>query len=233
MRATDAPTAAARVARPGGGLLLDLDGTLVDSEPLHRRAFAVYFASRGWDVPDDVVREFSGRRAHEVFPVLDGPWRGEDPHALTRGVLDALGHGHEPPVPVRGAADLLAACDEVGLPVAVVTSAGRAWTARVVDMLGARLERIELVTAEDCTHGKPDPEPYRRGAERLGLAPGDLVAAEDAPAGIASALGAGIGWVLGMTTSHPAERLVTAGAHETAVDLEGIAEAVRSRRPGG
>jgi sugar-phosphatase len=221
-----ADDAVARLARPGAGLLLDLDGTLVDSEPVHQQAFRLYFAERDWDVPDDVVRQFAGRRAVEVFPSLDGPWRGEDPHALTAAVIAATHRTTAEPVVVPGAADLLRACGRVGLPVAIVTSAHREWVAEVVRMLGREPGTVAMVTAEQCEHGKPDPEPYRRGAELLGLAPSGLVAAEDTPAGIFSALGAGVGRVVGMTTSQPAERLRDAGAHETAADLRALARAV-------
>jgi mannitol-1-/sugar-/sorbitol-6-phosphatase len=220
--------AAARLARPGAGLLLDLDGTLVDSEPVHQEAFRVYFADRGWQVPDDVVRQFSGRRAHEVFPSLDGPWRGEDPLALTDGVIAATARTTARPVAVPGAADLLRACARVRLPVVVVTSAHREWVAEVVHLLGGDPADVDMVTAEDCTRGKPDPEPFRRGVERLGLEPADLVAAEDTPAGIASARGADVGWVVGMTTSHPAAVLRAAGANETAADLTALARVVAS-----
>jgi sugar-phosphatase len=221
-----ADDAVARLGRPGAGLLLDLDGTLVDSEPVHQQAFRLFFADRDWDVPDDVVRQFAGRRAAEVFPSLDGPWRGEDPRALTAGVMAATRRTTVEPVPVPGAAELLLACERVGLPVAIVTSARRDWVAEVVRMLGGEPGAVAMVTAEECEHGKPDPEPYRRGAERLGLVPAHLVAAEDTPAGIASALGAGVGRVVALTTSQPADRLLGAGAHETAADLRALAVAV-------
>jgi beta-phosphoglucomutase-like phosphatase (HAD superfamily) len=161
-----------------------------------------------------------------VFAGLAGPWGDEDPEALTSGVLAALGDAPAVPVPVPGAADLLAACARIRLPVAVVTSAHRSWAAQVVEVLGGDLAMLALVTAEDCTHGKPDPEPFRRGVDRLGLDPRDLVAAEDTPAGIASALGAGVGRVVGMSTSQPGARLLAAGAHETAPDLTALARAV-------
>lgn len=217
------------LARQGAGLLLDLDGTLVDSEPVHRAAFREYFAGRGWHVDDLVIREFSGRRATEVFPTLDGPWNGEDPVVLTEGVLDALRGTTMRPAPVAGARQLIAACAEVGLPVAVVTSAWRGWATAALDQLGDR-EAIRMVTAEDCAHGKPDPEPFRRGSDLLGLRPRDLVAAEDAPAGIASARAAGIGHVIGMTTSHPASVLLAAGAHATAPDMLALAGVVEKLR---
>lgn len=225
---------AERLARPGSGLLLDLDGTLVDSEPVHRAAFAAYFATRGWDVPDDVVRQFMGRRATEVFPVLDGPWRGEDPVALTDAVVAELRRSTERPLPVPGAPELLVACAEVGLPAVVVTSAHLEWAegamAELLAAAGAGAAALPMVTAEDCTEGKPHPEPYARGAALLGADPGTLVAAEDAVAGIASARAAGVGFVVGMTTSVDAAALT--GADAWLPDLTAVVRAVR-RTPRG
>ncbi|MBB2922755.1 HAD family phosphatase [Cellulomonas cellasea] len=215
--------------RDATGLLVDLDGTLVDSEPLHRRAYRDYFAGRGWDVPDDVVRQFAGRRAVEVFPVLDGPWAGEDPEALTAGVLDVLARATDRPEAVAGAAELLAACARTGVPVCVVTSARLSWALPALDLLGVPPGSLRLVTAEDCTHGKPDPEPFRRGAQALGLAPAGLVALEDSPAGIASARAAGVGLVLGVRTTQPDDVLRAAGADVTSADLTALAAAVEAR----
>ncbi|MDQ1535831.1 MAG: hypothetical protein QOE58_224 [Actinomycetota bacterium] len=211
---------------PGAGLLLDLDGTLVDSEAVHQAAYREYFAGRGWRVEDLVLWEFSGRRAPEVFATLDGPWNGEDPIALTEGVFAALRASTVQPEPVAGAARLIAACAQAGLPVAVVTSARRDWVKKVLDQLGAGDPAMPMVTAEDCEAGKPDPEPFRCGAELLGLRPGDLIAAEDSPAGIASARGAGIGHVIGIRTSNAGPDLLAAGAHTTAPDLEALADLV-------
>lgn len=216
-----------RLAAPGAGLLLDLDGTLVDSEPIHRAAFAEYFAGRGWDVPDEVVRRFMGRRATEVFPVLDGPWRGEDPARLTEEVIAVLRRSRERPVPVPGAERTLALAAERGVPVAVVTSARAEWAHGVLDALSLP-ERPPLVTAEDCTAGKPDPEPYRRGAELLGLDPAGLVAVEDAAAGLVSARGAGVGLLVALTTSAPAATLTEADV--VLPDLRDLAVALEGRR---
>lgn len=220
-----------RLAKPGAGLLLDLDGTLVDSEPVHQAAFRDYFTGRGWQVEDAVIRLFSGRRAQEVFPSLAGPWTGEDPAVLTAAVIALELSSPLRPQPVAGASRLVAACARTGLPAAVVTSAGRGWTAYLLGLLDG--SAMVAVTAEDCVHGKPDPEPFRRGAELLGLRPGDLVAAEDSPAGISSARAAGIGHVIGVTTTQPSAVLRAAGAHRTATDLRALADAVEALGPRG
>jgi sugar-phosphatase len=216
----------ALLALPGAGLLLDLDGTLLDSELVHQGAYRQYFAGRGWHVEDQVLQQFSGRRGAEVFASLPGPWEGEDPFALTAGVLDLLRARGVRPAPVAGAGRLITACRLVRLPFAVVTSARLGWVSDALELLGVELEGILMVTAEDCSAGKPDPEPFRRGADLLGLRPAGLLAVEDAPAGIASARAAGVGQVIGMTTSRPARDLLAAGADDTAADLVALAGVV-------
>jgi sugar-phosphatase len=66
-----------------------------------------------------------------------------------------------------------------------------------------------LVTSDDVTHGKPDPEPYLKGAKQLGFAPADCLVIEDAPAGIESARAGGMK-VIGMTSTYIAEKLAHA-----------------------
>ncbi|WP_170297295.1 HAD family hydrolase [Georgenia thermotolerans] len=219
-----APAAAvgAALAAPGAALLLDLDGTLVDSEPTHRAAYRRYFARRGWRVDEAAVRAFAGRRGAEAFAELDGPWAGEDPHELTAAVIACLDLAADPPAPVPGAAAAIAGWRAAGVPVAVVTSAARAWAATVLDRLGVADLGVALATAEDTAAGKPDPAPYRHGAALVGAEPAACVAAEDTPAGLASALGAGVGLVLGVTTSHPAAELEAAGAHHAVADLTAL-----------
>ena len=213
------------LSRPGAAVLLDLDGTLVDSEPMQRAAFSAYFASRGWDVPEEVVRQFMGRRGHESFTVIDGPWRGEDPVALTDGVIAHVDPTTNPPVPVPGAADAIRAWRGQGLPVSLVTSAFRDWAELALELLGVADLGVRLVTAEDTPVGKPQPYPFLLGAERLGVAPADCLAAEDSLAGLTSARAAGVGVVVGVTTSLGVAELADAGADAVVADLTEIAPA--------
>ena len=68
-----------------------------------------------------------------------------------------------------------------------------------------------LVTSDDVTNGKPHPEPYLKGAERLGFDPAECLVIEDAPAGIQAARAAGMK-VIGITSTYPADALVQADA---------------------
>ncbi len=206
-------------------LLLDLDGTLVDSEPLQREGYRRYFAAQDWPLPD--LSLFTGRRAEDVLPTLAGPWQGLDPLEIARAVST-----HVPtdvlPGEVAGAVDLVRAANRTGIRVAIVTSAGPPWVSRAAgDGLGL-LDLVDVVvTADDVVDGKPDPTGFRLACERLGVDPADTVAAEDSVAGIRAAVAAGVGHVVGVTTSRPAEELRDAGAHATYPDLRPVAELLR------
>lgn len=198
-------------------LLLDLDGTLVDSEPIHRRGYESYFAERGWEVPDLSV--FTGRRAEDVFATEPGPWAGADPQQVLAGVLRHV--PDEAALAVPGARELIEHARVVGLPVAIVTSAGPVWVERsLVESLSLGLDSVDVVvTAQDVADGKPDPAGFVLACKRLGADPAGALAAEDSPAGVRAALGAGVRRVHGIGTTHDASVLSAAGAFDVHRDL--------------
>lgn len=209
--------------RPGA-LLLDLDGTLVDSEPLHRQNYRNFFRHRGWQVSDADLALFTGRRAWEVFATVPGPWSEEDPTTLHEAVVSFF-PAEATPEPVPGAHELVDAAVSAGVPLAVVTSAGPEWVARALGEGMGVLDRIEVVvTTEDVTDGKPHPEGYRLACSRLDVDPADAVAVEDSPAGVRSAVAAGVGRVVAVTTTHSADELSGAGAHAVSPDLRSLAD---------
>lgn len=198
-------------------LLLDLDGTLVDSEPLHRRGYESFFAQKGWDVPDLTI--FTGRRAADVFATEPGPWAGLDPEAVLAEVLTHVPDEAAGAVP--GARELIEAARAAGVPVAIVTSAGPAWVERsLVESLSLTLESVDLVvTARDVADGKPHPAGFALACERLGADPASALAAEDSPAGVRAAVAAGVRRVHGIATTHDQGVLAEAGAVEVHDDL--------------
>jgi sugar-phosphatase len=213
------------VTRPSA-LLLDLDGTLVDSEPLHRRGYESFFAHKGWDVPDLSV--FTGRRAADVFATEPGPWAGLDPEVVLAEVLTHVPDEAARAVP--GARQLVEAARTGGTPIAIVTSAGPAWVERcLVESLSLGLDSVDLVvTARDVDDGKPHPAGFALACQRLGADPATALAAEDSPAGVRAAVGAGVRHVHGVATTHPREVLLAAGAVEVHDDLRPLLPLLRS-----
>lgn len=193
--------------------LFDLDGTLVDSERVHRAAWMSFFDSRGWEVSDQIYADhFLGRRGADTFRSLDGPWSGHDPDALLAEVLGHLSEIELKPLPVLGAADLLRALHAQGIPVAVVTSAVRAWVGSSLAVLGVSDLVTTVVGAEDVRAGKPNPEGYLEACRRLGVTPARVAAFEDSTSGVSAAVAAGISPVIGVLTTTSPDALSSAGA---------------------
>ena len=206
-------------------LLLDLDGTLVDSEPIHQAAYRAFFDRRGWEAPDLAL--FTGRRAEDVFVVEPGPWTGLDPAALAEEVMEFV-FASEGPEPVAGAVALIAAARRYDVPLAVVTSAGPDWVQRAVGGTLDSLHHLEvIVTRDDVAEGKPDPAGYLLACSQLGVDAAGALAVEDSPAGVRAALDAGVGHVAGVSTTHDAEELTAAGAHVVLPDLTDLVNLLR------
>lgn len=183
-------------------LLLDLDGTLVDSTPAVLAAWRA--AADRLGLPFDLV-------APHVHGVpADAVLRAAVPH-LTQAERRAeaervLADQAAPDAPVEalpGAAALLAAVPADR--VAVVTSGELRLVRASAAKAGLVLPEV-LVTADDVVRGKPDPEPYLRAAAALGVDPADCLVVEDAPAGVAAGRAAGAR-VLALLTTHTAADL--------------------------
>jgi sugar-phosphatase len=179
-------------------LLVDMDGTLLDSTASVLRCWAVVAAE--FAIPADrfaaVPRH--GRPAVEILHDLVDP--AVVPRAARR--LDELEFADTGgTVALPGAAALLAAAPRGTL--AVVTSAGRELAA--ARLAAAGLTAPFLITIDDVTQGKPDPEPFLAGAELLGVKAARCLVLEDAPAGLAAARAAGAASIAVTSTHRPDE----------------------------
>jgi HAD superfamily hydrolase (TIGR01509 family) len=173
-------------------VLFDMDGLLIDSEPLWLEAETAVMARLGadWTTADQAqllggslkrtVRYLMGKAARPASPELVAEWLMSGVSALVR----------ERGVPLQpGARELLAEVAAAGLPHALVTSSERRFMDAVLARTGLRFD--VLVCANDVTMTKPDPEPYLLAAKLLGTDPARCVALEDSPNGVASAEAAG------------------------------------------
>ena len=173
-------------------VLFDMDGLLIDSEPLWLAAETAVMARLGadWNEHDQAaliggslaltVRYLLAKATRPVPSELVGEW-------LMSDVTERVRLGG---VPVRpGARELLASVEKAGLPSALVTGSERGFMEAVLASTGMRFD--VLVCAEDVTATKPDPEPYLLAAKLVGVPPGDCFALEDSPNGVAAAEAAG------------------------------------------
>lgn len=171
------------------GFLFDLDGTLVDSLPAVERAWINWALSRGIS-PQEVLAFIHGKQA---ITSLRHFMPGESEENIQREFqkLEQIeATDTEGVTALPGAHLLLSELNRHNIPWAIVTS-GTVAVAHARHA-AAKLPKPEVfITAEQVKHGKPQPDAYLLGAERLGLAPEECVVVEDAAAGVMAGLAAG------------------------------------------
>jgi sugar-phosphatase len=186
------------------GVLFDLDGVLIDSTAGVTRVWRNWGTQHGLD-PYETAHTAHGRRAIDTVRLLAPQLDAE----VEKLELERLEIADSYDVLVfLGAARLLAS-----LPPrrwAIVTSGTRDLATHRLTIAGLPVPEL-MITGSDIEHGKPNPEPYLRGAALLGLDPAVCVALEDAPSGITSALAAGMP-VLALPTTYPVAELAQATA---------------------
>ena len=179
-------------------LLFDLDGVLVDSAECVRRICTDWAIARGLD-PEHVLRWSQGRRVQETVRAV-APHLDPDAEVAALVGMEAnttFGLHHVP-----GARALLQS-----LPTdswAVVTSGARPVARLRLSHVGLPIPET-LITGDDVSRGKPDPEGYLAAASALGRSPADCIVIEDAPAGIGAARAAGMRSIGIIGTVTPAE----------------------------
>ena len=193
--------------------LFDMDGVLVDSRAVVERTWQRWAAERH---PIDLVKLLHvahGRKARDTLLIM-APGLATDTEVAW---LDATELADVEGLRVLpGAKELVAALPRDRW--AIVTSCGRDLARLRLGSVGLP-EPDELIVAEEVKRGKPAPDGYRLGAERLGFQPRDCIVFEDAPAGVAAGKAAGA-VVIGLTTNYPAADLQEADA--TIADLRSI-----------
>jgi len=195
-------------------LLFDLDGVLIDSTPAVARVWTRWALEHGFN-PEEVVRAAHGRPSlttvREYLPSADHELENQE--VERREMMDLEGV-----VPLPGARELLQA-----LPPdrwTIVTSSTRPLAIVRIRAAGLPHPR-RLVTADDVTEGKPNPEPYLKAAGFLCLPAGDCVVVEDVPAGIRAGKAAGAR-VIAFRTTCADHELWDAGADWVADSCEAI-----------
>lgn len=185
-------------------VLFDLDGVLVDSTASVGRVWKVWAEQQGLD-PESVIRTAHGRRTIETIRICAPHIDAESAVKILEQleIEDTLELAIIP-----GASQLLAS-----LPPdrwAVVTSGTRPLAVSRLKAAGLPIPSV-LVSADDVSNGKPDPEPYWKGAEKLGIAADRCIVFEDTPPGIDAGRAAGMP-VIALTTTYGREKLTAAQA---------------------
>jgi sugar-phosphatase len=185
-------------------ILFDLDGVLIDSTASVSRQYRAWSLENGLD-PEFVLRNAHGVRTVEVIQRV-APHLDPEVETLKIEKREVADHAGVTAIP--GAPELTRFLPRERW--GVVTSGRRHLATGRLHLGGIEVPKV-LVTAEEVQRGKPDPEPYLKGAERLGFPPKDCIVFEDAPAGIESAHAANMK-VIALSSTYPASELIAADA---------------------
>lgn len=176
------------------GVLIDMDGVLLDTERVANRCWQAAEVETGFSMPPGFYDTLIGQsmtlceeRLHAVM----------EPGCDVQAFLKAA-HAHyfeaitRQAIPVKlGARELLARLHGKRIPVCLVTSTFREMASRKLELTGLHPFLIHRVCGDEVAHSKPDPAIYRKGADKLGKDPSTLLAVEDSENGLRSALSAG------------------------------------------
>ena len=171
----------------------DVDGTLVDSEPLHHEALVA--ACRNWnvdisDIPQDI---FLGVHMGNVWLSIAArmPASAKERDWMRANDDFYVEHRHSLR-PMPGAIEAVTALAKAGIRQICVSNASRVLVDANIDALGLGAVMDFTLSIDDVRHGKPEPEPYAMGCARLGLLPKQMAAVEDSETGRRSAHAAGL-----------------------------------------
>lgn len=206
-------------------LIFDFDGLIVDTETPEVDIWREVFIEHGTVFPDEYWINAIGRGADQIMekPVqvlaryCTGPVETEavraDHHRRVMAAIDA-----QPPRP--GIVALLDDAREAGLKIGVASSSKHDWVDGHLARLGLA-DRFDAITcADDVPRAKPFPDLYLKACERLGVTPGEAMALEDSPNGIAAARAAGV-----FVTTYPntlTRQLDISAADHRVETLEGV-----------
>jgi mannitol-1-/sugar-/sorbitol-6-/2-deoxyglucose-6-phosphatase len=178
-----------------GAVIFDMDGVLIDTEPVWRRAEMEVFGSLGVALSEADCRETMGVRINDVVRLWFArkPWTGVPVEEVARRILAAVvDHVRDHSEPIEGALAAVATVRAAGLRCAVASSSPPTLIAAVLEKLGIAAQVDVTCSAQQEAHGKPAPDVYLRAASLLGIEPAACLAVEDSVNGVLSARAAGM-----------------------------------------
>jgi HAD superfamily hydrolase (TIGR01509 family) len=195
------------------GILFDLDGVLIDSEPLHEFTLLELSDRFGRRFRHDEILQFKGlpelfvaRTIQKFFPDLS-----LSIDEIIRLRLELLRSNFHRVEMVEGALTFIQRAKTAGFRLGLTTSAARSMQRLACETFALTSYFDTVITGEDIERGKPDPQPYERTTANLDLQPNECMVVEDAVNGVKSGKAAGC-FVVGITTSFTAQALKLAGA---------------------
>lgn len=214
--------------RPVKAVVFDMDGLLVDSEVVYCEALTSQAAAMGYELPREVMNRMIGHAWAGSAQVLRDHFGPDfDTEHLRAGSIDRFYDLAQAEIALKaGVLEILEYLDRAGLPRAIATSSRRTDVEHHLSAHGL-FERFDAVLAQgDYPRPKPNPDPYLKAAEALGVDPRDCLALEDSHNGVRAAAAAGMMTIMVPDMLDPTEEMhqlcirIAADLHEVRELLE-------------
>jgi len=175
-------------------IIFDMDGVLIDSEPLHHAAMNAVLAPLNHTVDDPEYRTYIGASAAYTWEQIAAARRLPDPPDAYMARYDeaVCAVVAEQGVPMPGLLPLLADLRAAGVPLAVASSSAARWVDVTLGCIGVRDYFAVVVSGEQVARAKPAPDIFLRAASLLGVEPARCLVIEDSPRGLEAARAAGM-----------------------------------------
>ncbi len=195
-------------------VLFDLNGTLIHDGAAHRAAFREVFAQNGVAISDqDYEKKVANHLNRQIWPAVLGDVQPQRIAELTASKEQNYRRFMAQSGITPGAFELIQHIHAAGLKVVLVTTAQRETVKVVLKHLGLEGQFNEMVTGEDVSIGKPDPEIYLTALDRLEIMPSEALAFEDSPQGVQAAMAASIR-TIGVLSEYAEKELSSYGVKE-------------------
>ncbi len=190
-------------------VIFDMNGVIINDERTHQESWKVYCKKHGFNISEeDFKYKVFGRTEKDTFEFLyNRSIAPEELETFSNERVDTAIEIFKPQIKMtEGLQQLLDELAEHNIPMAVATSARKRYFSFIMDELSIRQYFKVVLTAENITKGKPDPEIYLKSADGLQINPQECVVFEDAVSGIKAAKAAGMK-VVGISSTHSQEEL--------------------------
>lgn len=190
-------------------VIFDMNGVIVNDERIHQQSWRQFSQDHQLHISEeDFKQKVFGRTEKETFQFLfNSTLTEEEISKYSDERVDvAMGLFRPQLRAIQGVVEVLYYLKELQIPMALATSSRKRYQTFIFDNLNLWQYFDAIVTAEDVTKGKPEPEVYLRAAELLSVDPKECVAIEDSVSGIRSAQAAGMK-VIGIATTHEAAEI--------------------------
>jgi len=227
---------------PFHALIFDLDGVIIDTEPLHAEAKRITFEKYGLSVSENLYAEFRGRSDQDMvesvvreFSGLSQPDSSQPASSLS--AAEVLNYKHavfstlqEKIAPIQGALEFIRSARRHFEQLALTTSATKKNQQFAFEKFNLQPFFDVVVTAEEITRTKPHPDPYLITTAKLGLNPESCLVIEDSKNGIQSAKDAGCK-VVALATSFRRDQLQDTNADYIVESFSELAMLLRFNKP--